>query len=229
MSARGAALQIAGRAGVFSMERPGDAVHAARLVRPVLKDPTNWKGSTRTGGRDAKILDAVRRRVPAALDHFPEWQLLAIAKRPHPPLCQWDSLRAMAALVGEQEPRVTAPLRELAGPPCAGCRNRQAIAEAKRKAAARAEAAAGARFAIAAIEKADGKLAGKIAELAVRHGWPPGITAEAIKAAASPVRFPGIFAPTLRVHSPPAGHQRPGIGLRRKTREPSYYRKVRPV
>jgi hypothetical protein len=230
---RGAALQISGKPGAFSMERPTDPVEVAKLARQLYSSGV-WKTAPKAGGAWEKYRYTLHARLPEALLVLPPLALHALTKRTQ--TCSWCAVRLLSSLDGlddlagerSPEPEPTAWNLELLGVPCRSCRSRHADRAERRKAEQQAEAAAGARFAIAAIERQDGKLAGKIAELAVRHGWPPEIAADAIKAAASPVRSPGISsAPARRPVRPPAGRQRPGIGLQRKTRQPSYYTPAR--
>jgi hypothetical protein len=230
---RGAALQISGKPGAFSMERQTDPVEVAKLARQLYSSGV-WKTAPKAGGAWEKYRYTLHARLPEALLVLPPLALQALTKRTQ--TCSWCAVRLLSSLDGlddlagqrSPEPEPTAWNLELLGVPCPSCRSRHADRAERRKAEAQAEAGAAARAALAMVERADGRLAATIARLGLEHGWPMETVLDAIKAAARPLRSPGISAPARRPVRPPAGHQRPGIGLRRKTREPSYYRKVRP-
>jgi hypothetical protein len=197
---RGAALQVAGKAGTFSMEKPSDPVQLARLARLAYQSGA-WRTVPKTGGAYAKFRYLLKSKAPETL-LLPETGLRALVKAG--PGCGWCAVTVLAALTGldglegpperEQELEPEPVTLELLGQPCSGCRARHADRAARREAARRAEAGRAARAAIGVIEREDGRLAAKVAELGLRLRLPPGRVADLVaSASARPVAVPGIF------------------------------------
>jgi hypothetical protein len=225
MTAQRAALQVAGKAGTFSMEKPSDPLQLAKLARAAYQFGA-WRSVPKQGGAFEKYRYLLRSKCPEAL-LLPELALRALVQSGAG--CGWCALTVQAALhgldgldgqaAGRQELEPDPVLLELLGQPCPPCAARHADRAARRKAEAQAEAGVAARAAISMIERQDGRLAGKVARWSLERGWSKEMTRRALAAAARPRRLPGHL-PTYPSRSPPrsgppapaAGPSRAGAG-----------------
>lgn len=118
MTAQQAAITIAG--SKWQPIRAASDEQLALAAKRLLWDAARTSMTGRT--RDRYLVGVVRNQLPAAVERFGEFAVLAAGRRPEHPCCSWCALRTLAAAALEEpEPRPTPALQALLGRMCSRC------------------------------------------------------------------------------------------------------------